>query len=42
MDHRVAWDENFAGLVEANPRLGTYKTMTSREIPVFGVERKRP
>lgn len=35
-------DRLFAGLLEANPRLGTYKALTSREIPVFGVERKRP
>jgi deazaflavin-dependent oxidoreductase (nitroreductase family) len=35
-------DRLFAGLVEANPRLGTYKTLTSREIPVFAVERKGP
>ncbi|WP_433008549.1 nitroreductase/quinone reductase family protein [Kribbella sp. CA-294648] len=31
----------FAGLVETNPRLGTYRTLTTRKIPVLAVERKR-
>jgi hypothetical protein len=29
-------------MVEVNPQLGTYGTMTSREIPVFVIERKSP
>jgi deazaflavin-dependent oxidoreductase (nitroreductase family) len=35
-------DRLFALMVEANPQLGTYGTMTSREIPVFVIERKSP
>jgi hypothetical protein len=33
-------DRLFALMVEVNPQLGTYGTMTSREIPVFVIERK--
>jgi F420H(2)-dependent quinone reductase len=35
-------DRLFALMVEVNPQLGTYGTMTSREIPVFVIERKSP
>jgi deazaflavin-dependent oxidoreductase (nitroreductase family) len=35
-------DRLFAALVENIPQLGTYRTMTSREIPVFVIERKFP
>ncbi|WP_326821755.1 nitroreductase family deazaflavin-dependent oxidoreductase [Streptosporangium sp. NBC_01639] len=33
-------DRLWAALVESNRRLGKYKAMTSREIPLFVVERK--
>jgi deazaflavin-dependent oxidoreductase (nitroreductase family) len=35
-------DRLFALLVERNPQLGTYSTLTSREIPTFVIERKSP
>lgn len=33
-------DRLFALLVERNPQLGTYSTLTSREIPTFVIERR--